>query len=389
MPLSRNLLRVKKPVSPVHAEPSSAVNEDLLPSTPRAPISEQLESSKAAEAKAEKITEAENPEVEKPVEVESEKIVDPMTVDVDVTHPKSPEVVARDPEKGKSVSEDPVISIPSSATTPSPVNVEKNPAVDEGFFAQVDDSSPIRPDETPGDYYYRCYSEKKASEIHTPVWNLKKGDTFSDWRVCLDWLYRSFPPGEIKFQEGRPHEKKYHAYLEEAATYTSTTHRIVHEWRSMHKEWAAFEASKKKVAEDEARAALLRAKLEADRAKFESDQKTEEWCVAGWKRKAEAEAALLSKERKNWRVICEKDNNEKIGLRNIINNLKAEVERLKKQDADIEKLKQEKVEAEAARNEARSRQFFLNFFLMLPLMSCGRLCGGGGLLDLKLRSVCA
>ncbi|MFS7986884.1 hypothetical protein Hanom_Chr11g01015501 [Helianthus anomalus] len=62
----------------------------------------------------------------------------------------------------------------------------------------------------------------------------------------------------------------------------------------MHKEWAAFEASKKKAVEDEARAALLKAKLESDRAKFESDQKTKEWSVASWKRKVEAEVSLLS-----------------------------------------------------------------------------------------------
>ncbi|MFS8003427.1 hypothetical protein Hanom_Chr13g01213851 [Helianthus anomalus] len=82
----------------------------------------------------------------------------------------------------------------------------------------------------------------------------------------------------------------------------------------------------------------------------------EEWFVAGWRRKAEAEGALLSKGRKNWREICEKDNNEKLGLHNIINNLKAEVERLKKQDAEIERLKQEKAKAEAARDEACSHR---------------------------------
>ncbi|MFS7929500.1 hypothetical protein Hanom_Chr04g00333231 [Helianthus anomalus] len=208
----------------------------------------------------------------------------------------------------------------------------------QGSFAQDDENSPIRLDETPGDYYYRCYSEKKADEIHAPVWKLKKGDTFSDLRVCRDWLQGTFIAGEIKFQEGRPQEHTYHAYLEEVATYTSTTHRT------------------KKAVEDEARAALLRAKLEVDRAKFESDHKTEEWSVAGWKREAEAEAALLSEEHKRWRQICEKYNNEKIGLRNIINNLMTEVERLKKQDAEIEKLKQEKADAEAAPDEARSHR---------------------------------
>ncbi|XP_021985985.1 titin homolog [Helianthus annuus] len=76
----------------------------------------------------------------------------------------------------------------------------------------------------------------------------------------------------------------------------------------------------------------------------------------GWKRKAEAEAALLSKEHKNWKEICEKNNAEKMGLRNVINNLKAEVEKLKKQDAEIEKLEKEKAEAKAARDEVRSHR---------------------------------
>ncbi|MFS8019413.1 hypothetical protein Hanom_Chr15g01403491 [Helianthus anomalus] len=45
-----------------------------------------------------------------------------------------------------------------------------------------------------------------------------------------------------------------------------------------------------------------------------------------------------------------------MGLPNVINNLKAEVEKLKKQDAEIEKLKKEKAEAEAARDEALSHR---------------------------------
>ncbi|KAJ0607980.1 hypothetical protein HanRHA438_Chr03g0122191 [Helianthus annuus] len=290
----------------------------------------------------------------RPVGVESEKVVDPETADVDAANPKSPEVVARDPEKGKSAQEDPVTTFPTFVT--APVNIDRSLAGDQGASAHDEENDPLRPDETLGDYYYRTYSEKKASEIHTLVWNLKKGDTFSNWRVCRDWLQGTFPPAGIKFQEDRAHEQGYNAYLKEAACYSSTMHRIVREWRSMHKEWAAFEASKKKVSEDEARVALLRATLEADRAKFESDQKTEEWSVASWKSKAEAEAPLLLEERKRWREICDKDNNEKMGLRNAINNLKAEIEKLKKQDAEIERLKKEKVDAEEARDEARSHR---------------------------------
>ncbi|MFS7956634.1 hypothetical protein Hanom_Chr07g00656861 [Helianthus anomalus] len=54
---------LEKPSSPAHAEPSSMVNEDIPPSTPRAPISEQLGSTKAAgNDEAEKTAGAENPE---------------------------------------------------------------------------------------------------------------------------------------------------------------------------------------------------------------------------------------------------------------------------------------------------------------------------------------
>ncbi|MFS8033100.1 hypothetical protein Hanom_Chr17g01565501 [Helianthus anomalus] len=124
----------------------------------------------------------------------------------------------------------------------------------------------------------------------------------------------------------------------------------------MHKDWAAIKLSKKKVADDENCVARLKAKPEADQEKFEADQKTKEWSVAGWKRKAEAEASLLSEERKNWKKICEKDNAEKVNLSNVINNLKADIKRLKIQDAETEKLRKEKADMEAALDEARSHR---------------------------------
>ncbi|KAM0041342.1 hypothetical protein Hdeb2414_s0011g00365231 [Helianthus debilis subsp. tardiflorus] len=125
-------------------EPSSAVNDDHSPSPPRASIREQLEGTKAVEDKVEKVAEVENPEVEKPVEVEveTEKVVDPENADVDITQPKSPEVAACDPEKGKSICEDPV---PRSVSASAPVNIEKSPAGDRGSFSYDEENSPIRP----------------------------------------------------------------------------------------------------------------------------------------------------------------------------------------------------------------------------------------------------
>ncbi|KAM0036635.1 hypothetical protein Hdeb2414_s0014g00428761 [Helianthus debilis subsp. tardiflorus] len=325
-------LSSEKPIASVRTESSSVFNDDLPPSPPRTSIKEQLEGIKAVEAKVEKAAEVKKTEVEvgRSVEVElkAEKVVEAETVDAGATKPKSPEVVAHESEKGKSIQEDPVITIPFFTTTSAPVNVEKSPAgADQGFFTHDEEDSPICPEETLGDYYYRSYSEKRASEIHARVWKLKQGDTFSDWKIFQDGLQGVFPPAEVKFQE----DQTYHAYLEETASSTSTTYRIVREWHNMHKERAAFEASKKEVGEEKENVALLRAKLEADQAKFESEQKTEEWSAEGWKRKDESEAALLSGERERWREISEKDNNEKMGLRNNINNLEAKIEKLKKE----------------------------------------------------------
>ncbi|KAM0057746.1 hypothetical protein Hdeb2414_s0005g00161971 [Helianthus debilis subsp. tardiflorus] len=156
----------EKPSSPVHAETSFTVNEDLLPSPPRAPISEQLESTKAAgEDEVENSVEAWNPEVEKPVEVavETEKVVVSETAEVESARLKSPEVMVRDAEKGKFVPEDPVITNLVSAPTPAPVNIERNPAGDQGASSYDDENDPLRPDETLGDHYYRTYTERKAS----------------------------------------------------------------------------------------------------------------------------------------------------------------------------------------------------------------------------------
>ncbi|KAM0071050.1 hypothetical protein Hdeb2414_s0001g00020401 [Helianthus debilis subsp. tardiflorus] len=236
----------------IHANPEDPIDLESSP--------EPLMKTKAGKRKQVKA----EAEVQPAKKVQRRKIGKRGNLDAFIAKP--PPVVARDPEKGKSVPEDPVITVPTSATTSTMVHVVRSPSGDQVFTAHNEEDSPIRPEETPRDYDYRSYSEKKASEIHTPVWKLKKGDTFSDWQVCRDWLQGTFHPVEVKFQENRSHDQSYHAYLEEAASFTSTTHRIVREWRSMHKEWSNVEASKKKAAEEEAWVALLRAKLEADQA---------------------------------------------------------------------------------------------------------------------------
>ncbi|MFS7912104.1 hypothetical protein Hanom_Chr02g00125941 [Helianthus anomalus] len=155
----------------------------------------------------------------------------------------------------------PTCEPPKDNIASTPENVEH-----QEFIVHDEEESPIRPDETPGDHYYRTYTERRAVDLHAPVWKLKQGDSFYDWQVCRDWFQGTFPPPEIKFQEEQTHDRTYRAYLQETVISTSTNHRIVHEWRSMHKEWDAVEASKKEVAEEKAKVVAMRTKLEPNQA---------------------------------------------------------------------------------------------------------------------------
>ncbi|KAJ0599120.1 hypothetical protein HanHA300_Chr00c0019g0682991 [Helianthus annuus] len=93
-------LSLERPVSSARAEPSSVINDDVPSSPTHVSIREQLEGTKTAEAEMEKAV-----EVEKPVEaeLEAEKTVEAETADIGATKPKSPEVMAHRPERGKSI----------------------------------------------------------------------------------------------------------------------------------------------------------------------------------------------------------------------------------------------------------------------------------------------
>ncbi|KAM0064515.1 hypothetical protein Hdeb2414_s0003g00103831 [Helianthus debilis subsp. tardiflorus] len=343
-------------------KPEPRDSADIPPSNPDDPI--DLESSpehlvqRGASKRKQTDTDAEG---QPPKKVQKKKITRRGNLDAFVTESVPDDGVEKTVEVEKPADADPGGGTTEKTPTPSPSDTmpehaERTTVEEQDSFADVSKQSPILPEETLGDYYYRSYSEKDAADLNAPVWNLKKGDTFAYWHVCQDWLQGIFPPGEIKFQESRSCEQAYQSYVAETASHVSTTHRIVREWYNMHKEQKSFVAAQKKFSNDERRLAQLMAKLKDDQAKFEAERKTEEWSVAGWKRKAEAEAALLSEERKNWRKFYEKDNAEKANLRTIISNLKADVEKLKNQDAEVERLKKEKADVEAVLAEARSHR---------------------------------
>ncbi|MFS7917211.1 hypothetical protein Hanom_Chr03g00186411 [Helianthus anomalus] len=107
--------------------------------------------------------------------VETEKTAEVETADTSVTEPKSPKVVAQGPEKISTLNEEvPVITVPSSSVPASdlPKDVQENPVgvqPQSSFAHDTEGDPPIRPNETPGDYYYRSYTARRASDIHALV----------------------------------------------------------------------------------------------------------------------------------------------------------------------------------------------------------------------------
>ncbi|MFS7928856.1 hypothetical protein Hanom_Chr04g00325721 [Helianthus anomalus] len=82
-PLFQNLFLVKKLNSPVFTEPMLVVNEEFMPSPPRASVADQLRNTEVPECGAEKAAGVENLETEKPddIAMDAEKITSPGIAD--------------------------------------------------------------------------------------------------------------------------------------------------------------------------------------------------------------------------------------------------------------------------------------------------------------------
>ncbi|XP_022003014.1 filamin-A-interacting protein 1-like [Helianthus annuus] len=86
-----------------------------------------------------------------------------------------------------------------------------------------------------------------------------------------------------------------------------------------------------------------------EKAKFESDRKSEEWGREGLRGKLRAVEELLSKERAEFKKICEKDNQRAYAARNKITELEGKVVELtgKVEDAQAAKENAELAEVKA------------------------------------------
>ncbi|MFS8023746.1 hypothetical protein Hanom_Chr16g01455151 [Helianthus anomalus] len=149
--------------------------------------------------------------------------------------------------------------------------------------------TPIGPKDTLGDIYNKTYTEEAHGNAPQQAsWCLKQKDTFLEFGPCHDWFLNSFPPDEINGQRARTHNGLYHAFVVGEANTRAANHQIVPEWRTMVKEWGDWEKYRERVVRQVKEFEKMKAAFAEEKAKFESDKKSEEWGREGLKGKLRA-----------------------------------------------------------------------------------------------------
>ncbi|KAJ0440141.1 hypothetical protein HanHA300_Chr16g0633151 [Helianthus annuus] len=80
----------------------------------------------------------------------------------------------------------------------------------------------------------------------------------------------------------------------------------------------------------------MKAALAEENAAFEAEKKSEEWGREGLRSKLRAAEELLSKERADWKEVCQKDNQRMHAARAKITDLEAQIATLTKKVEDVE-----------------------------------------------------
>ncbi|MFS7924154.1 hypothetical protein Hanom_Chr03g00269321 [Helianthus anomalus] len=104
------------------------------------------------------------------------------------------------------------------------------------------------------------------------------------------------------------------------------------EWRTMVMERADWEKYRDSLVKEVKSYEIAKAAFVEEKAKFESDRKSEEW--------GRAAKELLSKERAEFKKICENDNQRSYAARNKITELEGKVAELTRKVEDAQAAKE-------------------------------------------------
>ncbi|KAM0041208.1 hypothetical protein Hdeb2414_s0011g00363631 [Helianthus debilis subsp. tardiflorus] len=131
-----------------------------------------------------------------------------------------------------------------------------------------------------------------------PGLNLKQKYTFDDFGACREWFLGAFPPAEVCRQRDRGHDNLYRSYIMGQENSSVAGHQILCEWRTIHLERAGWENYHEHLSVEAKVFEQVQIKLQADKAAFEKEKKSEEWGLQGLRNKLQASEDLLAKERK-------------------------------------------------------------------------------------------
>ncbi|MFS8006980.1 hypothetical protein Hanom_Chr14g01255591 [Helianthus anomalus] len=157
-----------------------------------------------------------------------------------------------------------------------------------------------------------------------------------EFAACQDWYLDSFPPGEVNRQSARTHDGLYHAYIVGDANTRAANHQIVRKWRTMIRERADWEKYQERLLKQVQDLEKMKSSLAEEKGVFEAKKKSEEWGREGLKSKLQAAKELLSKERAEWKKVCEKDNQRMYATCSKITDLEAQIATLKWKVEEVE-----------------------------------------------------
>ncbi|MFS7912594.1 hypothetical protein Hanom_Chr02g00131791 [Helianthus anomalus] len=172
--------------------------------------------------------------------------------------------------------------------------------------------SPIHPEETLGDIYYKSYDESRADEIHAPVWKVR----------------------QVRHQRDHGHDVLCRSHVFTQANCTSISHQITCELCTMYLERSSWVKHRERLAAEAKLFEQAKAQLAKENEPFEQEKRSEEWGLQALKNKLQASEDTLAEERRKWRVACDRDNKQMFAAHTEITNLKARVEELKKSEPD-------------------------------------------------------
>ncbi|KAJ0953740.1 putative AH/BAR domain superfamily protein [Helianthus annuus] len=226
------------------------------------------------------------------------------------------------------------------------------------------EGTPIQPEESELEHYFRTYTEDRAVNYHRPPWSVMQGDDISiDPSACKEILGGLGTPFEVNRARALPRELWINQLSSMLVGSSIMANAIMEDYKVLgrkEEETARLRAE----AEDLVKVAREGAEqLKREKAAFEQYKQTEEWAATAGLKQVRTLANLLSdehkswkeslsNERKTWKESWAKQNETLFHVRQELTNVKAANAALVKEKAAAANALEEAKEAGARATKA-------------------------------------